>query len=134
MKKLRLLIPVVAVLLIFSLSLKGGETPQEAIAAENVEAALPDSVNTIIQTSCYGCHSTDARGDKAKSKLNFDNLNELTTIRKISALHEIAKTVEEGEMPPGKFLERFPDKALSDAQKETLANWVKAESESLLKK
>jgi hypothetical protein len=36
-------------------------------------------------------------------------------------------------MPPAKFLEKFPDKKLTDAEKKKLMDWAKNEAKSLMK-
>ena len=51
----------------------------------------------------------------------------------ISAYKDIQETIEKNEMPPKKFLEKYPDRALSEDQKKMLIEWAKKEAESLVK-
>lgn len=95
--------------------------------------SIPDDVKTIIDKSCFGCHNTDSKNDKAKEKLDLKTIESLDKSKMIHALREIAETVEEGEMPPAKFLEKFPDKKLTDAEKKKLMDWAKNEAKSLMK-
>ncbi|HRX11226.1 MAG TPA: heme-binding domain-containing protein, partial [Draconibacterium sp.] len=85
---------------------------------------IPDNVKTIIDKSCFGCHNTDSKNDKAKDKLDLKTLGDLETAKMIHALKEINEVVEKNEMPPEKFLERFPDKKLTDDEKKILMNWA----------
>lgn len=106
-------------------------------AAENPQPLkplnIPDNVKAIIDKSCFGCHNTDSKNDKAKEKLDLKTIDSLDKSKMIHALKEITETVEENEMPPAKFLEKFPDKKLSDNEKKTLMDWAKNEAKSLMK-
>jgi hypothetical protein len=51
----------------------------------------------------------------------------------IAGLKEIAEVVEENEMPPAKFLEKNPDKKLTDAEKKILMDWANSEAKALMK-
>lgn len=119
---------VLIVFLLASVSATAGDKPQP-IKPVN----MPDDIKSIIDKSCFGCHNTDSKNDKAKEKLDLKTLDSLDKSKMIHALKEISETVEEGEMPPAKFLEKFPDKALTDAEKKTLMSWAKNEAKSLMK-
>jgi uncharacterized membrane protein len=108
-----------------------------ATASENPAKAkpvdMPDDVKTIIEKSCFGCHNTDSKNDKAKEKLDLKTLGDLDTRKMIHALKEINEVVEENEMPPEKFLAKFPDKKLTDGEKKTLMDWADKQAKSLMK-
>ncbi|MFV0591225.1 MAG: heme-binding domain-containing protein [Draconibacterium sp.] len=114
----------------FSLSLFASET--EKHPSEPTEP-VPNKVHAIIEKSCIGCHNTDSRNEDAKKKLDFKTLDSLSKVKMIGAYNEIAETIEKNEMPPKKFLQRFPDKALTDAEKKILMNWTKKETKALVK-
>lgn len=101
---------------------------------ETKTPAVPDNVKAIIEKSCFGCHNTDSKNDKAKEKLDLKTFDALGKKEMIHALGEIAETVDENEMPPAKFLEKFPDKKLTDAEKKILIDWAKNEGKALMKK
>lgn len=101
---------------------------------ETKAPAIPDNVKAVIEKSCFGCHNTDSKNDKAKEKLDLKTFDALGKKEMIHALGEIAETVEENEMPPAKFLEKFPDKKLTDAEKKILIDWAKNEGKALMKK
>ncbi len=84
----------------------------------------PKKVNATIQAKCYGCHSPEAKSDKAKNKLNWDLLPEMTAAEQSQKLESIVKVLEEGKMPPAKFLEREPDKKLSAAETARMKKWA----------
>jgi len=94
---------------------------------------MPENVKAVVEKSCFGCHNTDSKNEDAKEELDFKKLGNLSIIKKIGAYKEIGEVIEEAEMPPKKFLQRFPDKALSDDEKTLLMTWSKKEAEALVK-
>lgn len=96
------------------------------------EMKMPENVKAVVEKSCFGCHNTDSRNEDAKEDLDFKTLNDLSLIKKIGTLRDIAEVVEEDEMPPKKFLERYPDRAATDEEKEMLVTWVKKEAQKLI--
>lgn len=95
---------------------------------------MPDNVKAIIENSCFGCHNTDSKNDKAKEKLDFKSMDSLELMKQIVAYKEIHEVMEKDEMPPQKFLERFPDKKVSEKDKKILMEWAKNEMEMLKSK
>jgi cytochrome c551/c552 len=94
---------------------------------------MPENVEAIVKNSCFGCHNTDSQNDKGKEALDFKTLNELPKNKKIHALREIGKVLEDNEMPPEKFLNKYPEKKLSDADKKVLMDWAAAEAKAQMK-
>ncbi len=130
MKKLYLSLSLLLAALSFSLtsSASGKEEPNEKAIQ------MSEEVKAVINNSCFGCHNTDSRNDDAKEDLDFKTWHELSTVKQLGALKDIKEVLIKNEMPPKKFLEHKPDKALSDDQKELLVVWVKEQSKSLLNK
>jgi hypothetical protein len=93
---------------------------------------FPEDIGKIIDKSCFGCHNTDSQNEDAREELDFNELDELKKVKKITTFRDIAEVVEKGEMPPEKFLERYPDKQLSDEEKAKLAEWAKKEAQKLI--
>lgn len=85
---------------------------------------IPDDVNQILEKSCFGCHNVESSNDKAKDKLMIDQLVELSKTKLIGALGDIGEVIEENEMPPEKFLAKYPDKALTDDEAKRLKEWA----------
>jgi uncharacterized membrane protein len=108
-----------------------------SIAAEKPQqlkpVTMPDDVKAIIEKSCFGCHNTDSKNEKSKEKLDFKTFDSLSTTKMIHALDKIEQALKENEMPPEKFLEKFPDKKLTDDEKKILMDWANNEAKSLMK-
>ena len=93
---------------------------------------FPADVKEILKTSCYDCHSKDASNKKGTLALNFDKWDDYKITKRISKLDAIAEVIEEGKMPPAKYLKNNADKALSDDKEELVLNWVEEEAEKLM--
>ena len=96
------------------------------------EKELPEKVKSIIDHSCFQCHNADSKNEDAREALDFKTIDELGKVKKITTLKEIAEVVEKGEMPPKKFLEKNPDKKLTEEQAKILTDWSKKEIDALL--
>ncbi len=97
------------------------------------DTKMPDNVKAVIDKSCFGCHNTQSKNEDAKEELDFKKMDGLSDMKKIGAYKNIAEVVEEGDMPPKKFLEKYPDKKLTAEEKEILVKWAKKEAEDLVK-
>jgi len=94
---------------------------------------IPDDVMAIIDNKCYGCHNNEAKNKKSKGKLNFDKFKEgYSKSKTISKLGKIAKDVHENEMPPEKFLAKYPDKSLTADESALLISWAEGQKKSLM--
>ena len=94
---------------------------------------IPDDVNQIFEKSCFGCHNVESTSDKAQKKLLIDQLTELSKAKLVSALDDIGEVLEENEMPPKKFLAKYPDKALTENEAKRLKEWANETVEELMK-
>ena len=97
------------------------------------DVEIPGHVQKIIDSKCFDCHSKSSKSLKAKTKLKFDELSELSKAKLVGKLVDITDEVEEGEMPPKSFLKKNPDKALSDEESKALVEWAKKASDELMK-
>jgi len=100
------------------------ETPSEGV--------FPEEISSIIKTSCYDCHSTANGSEKPLKALDFEKWDEYRLTKQIGLLGDIGKVLEEGKMPPGKYLENKPDRKLSEAQKQLLVDWTRQEADKLM--
>jgi len=96
--------------------------------------SIPADIQPIIQKSCFGCHNKDGKNDKAKAKLLFDQLDTLSQAKLVGTLSKITEVVKKDDMPPAKFLEKFPDKKLTSEEKQKLISWSDGESGKMMKK
>jgi len=127
MKKKNYLAGVILTLFLAAVMLSA--TKIQSTAQE--EELFPKEVNEIIQKKCFGCHNTDSRNDKAKEKLDLKTLDSLSVVKKVGTFRHIEEVINKNEMPPEKFLERFPDNALTDDDKKALLSWTQTEMEKL---
>jgi len=93
---------------------------------------FPEEVGAILTSSCFGCHNAEGRSEDAKKAVQFDLWDDYRVTKKIGILGEMEKVLEEGKMPPPRFLENNPDKKLTEAQRKLLLEWAKKESERLM--
>lgn len=85
---------------------------------------IPKKVNAIIQNKCYGCHSAEGKSQKAKDKLNWDELAALPAEQQVEKIKGIQKVLEKGSMPPEKFLEKMPEKKLTEKESAAMSKWA----------
>jgi len=105
--------------------------------------AVPADVHTILETSCYDCHSNDTEYPwyaevqpvgwwinhhvkEGKAELNFDEFASYSLRRQYRKLEEINEEVKEGEMPLSSYTLIHKNAALTESQKLAIANWVSA--------
>ena len=105
---------------------------QSFIPEPAFENGFPDEISTILKTSCYDCHTTGARSADALKAIDFLIWDDYKVTKKISTLGDICKMIEEGKMPPKKYLENKPESQLSEAQKKILCDWTKTEPDKLM--
>jgi uncharacterized membrane protein len=90
----------------------------------NPEApALPPDVKAIVQQKCYGCHNAESKNEKSKAKLDWDELESAKKSKSLATMGKITKVLEEGAMPPAKFLANKPEGKLTEAETATLMEW-----------
>lgn len=122
------------------------------VPRENPEAVapitVPDDVRMVLENSCYDCHSNltewpwysrvapvswlvykDVK--KGRDELNFSEWGEYSDRRRDHKLEEVEEKVSEGEMPLKVYLPLHPEARLSDADRQTLIEWSRAEREAV---
>eukprot|EP00764_Aduncisulcus_paluster_P010217 gnl/Carplike_NY0171/3511_a4742_403.p1 GENE.gnl/Carplike_NY0171/3511_a4742_403~~gnl/Carplike_NY0171/3511_a4742_403.p1 ORF type:complete len:130 (+),score=13.01 gnl/Carplike_NY0171/3511_a4742_403:84-473(+) len=127
MKKLKLFAGIfIASFFISTVLVASDKTPVKG------ELTMPENVKAIVDKSCFGCHNTDSRNEDAKEDLDFKTFDSLSKVKKIGVYRHIAEVLEKEEMPPKKFIERFPDKKLTEEETKILTEWVKKEAAALI--
>lgn len=104
------------------------ERPAAAVRFE-----VPENINVVLDQSCILCHNRDSENLKGKKKLNLDTLGQLKISKQISMLSRIANEIEDGEMPPEKYLKKNPDKGLSEEEEDMLIEWARTYARELAK-
>ncbi len=92
----------------------------------------PEKIKTILDNSCWGCHSEKGQSDKAKEALRWDLFGDLSKAKKVATFDAIVDVLENNEMPPKKFLENYPDAKPSHKQVKTLLKWANEEADKLM--
>lgn len=143
-----LLILVVVLVLIQFIRPKANVSTDPTPAALKAHYPLPDSVESILATACYDCHSNNSRYpwyDKVapaswlvayhikggKRHLNFDTFDDYPVKRKVKRLKDISETIEKGEMPISTYTAVHKDARLTPAQKKILMDWADGLSRSI---
>ena len=105
---------------------------EPAPAPEELDLGWPEEVMTVLERSCFDCHTSESSNVKAKSKLNFSKWEELKPTKQVGKLDGIRETIEKGDMPPKKYLEKYPDNALSEEEVKMITEWANAEMDKLM--
>jgi mono/diheme cytochrome c family protein len=106
---------------------KNGNPPQDKVVS-----LFPEDVQKVLETSCFDCHTDAASNTKAKMKLNFSKWGELSDAKKVGKMESINEVVSKGDMPPGKYVTNYPDRAPGKEQKDIISKWVTEESAKLM--
>ena len=93
---------------------------------------MPDEVSTLLESRCYGCHTTGAKSDDALKAVNFSEWANYKVSKQVAVLGDITNVVEKGKMPPEKYLKNNPEKELTDVEKKLIIDWTKEASDKLL--
>ncbi|KPL12600.1 MAG: hypothetical protein AMS26_16940 [Bacteroides sp. SM23_62] len=120
---------VLIILLIHTTLMRGNTSPPTS----EPQADFPKKVSEILTNSCYDCHTTGTKAEKAFKAMDFKKWGEYKLTKKISLLTKICEVTEGGVMPPEKYLKQHPEKALSASDIKTICNWTKKETEKLIK-
>lgn len=106
--------------------------PSPAPASQDLDLGFPEEVMTVLERSCFDCHTSESGNVKAKTKLNFSKWEELKVTKKVGELDGIKEVVSKGDMPPKKYVEKYPEKALSAEEKKMISDWASAEMDKLM--
>lgn len=103
--------------------------------------AVPDSVNIILQNSCYDCHSNNTRYPwysfiqpgawwmashikKGKADLNFSDFGSYSKRKQQSKFKAINNSVKDETMPLSSYTLMHPKAKLSGAEKKVIMDWA----------
>ncbi len=132
-KGLIFIIPVFTLVIASLIGFKPGALNEEFMPDPEDNLTIPDDIQTIIDNKCYGCHNPDSKSDKAKKKLLWDELTKLPKSKIVAKLDDIHKVLEENKMPPEKFLENYPDKALTEEESTKMKDWTQSAIDEMMK-
>lgn len=112
----------------------------------NTAYVIPSEVNQLLEVSCFDCHSDNTRYPwyasvqpvawwlnkhitEGKRHLNFSDFTSAPLFVQNHRFDEIIETVEEKEMPIASytFMGLHSEADLTDAQREMIIEWAKAQ-------
>lgn len=132
MKKILSTLIVLAGGLVF-MSFTSAEGNGTMAKSQKENIVIPSGVHAVIMKNCYMCHNLKSRGVKSKEKLNFDLLTHMALPDIVAKLQNIGDVLNNDKMPPKKFLEAHPDKAINAKDKSLLKDWAVASADSLVR-
>ena len=115
----------------------GCSSSQESVPSSTNTFSADSQVNTILQKSCYQCHSTGGSApwyaavsptylaaNSARGVLNFSDWQTYDSQKKSEALKNIEASVNGGSMPPGDYTALDHSARLTDEDKQALLKWA----------
>jgi hypothetical protein len=111
-------------------------------------AGADGEVLSLIRSACYDCHSHETRWPwyshvapvmwlvaidvkRGRSELNFSEWGTLSADRRDILLYDIREEISSGDMPPGTYVLLHAEAKLTEADKETVLDWIEKERERL---
>lgn len=105
---------------------------------------VPDSIQSILKTSCYNCHSNNTiypwynkvqpvawllqfHIEDGKSKLNFSEFGSYSKKKQKRKFKKMAHEIKEGDMPLFSYTLIHRDAKISGNKKTQLLNWINKE-------
>lgn len=109
----------------------------------------PDSVKSLVHTSCYDCHSNNTKYpwyteiqplglwmnhhiEEGKAELNFAEFAAYPAKKADHKLDEAIEEINEGEMPISAYTFIHPDAKLSIQQREAVVAWMKTTRKQII--
>ena len=148
-KKILIVLLVVFIAIQFFRPAKNINTATAA-TANNISKVfyVPDSVHSILKTSCYNCHSNNTyypwyasiqpaawwlqdHVNEGKKEVNFDEFATYSPRRQYKKFEEIIEQVKEEEMPLSSYTLIHRNAKLSKLQSATLTDWANEQQESM---
>lgn len=133
---------ILLILLILIQLIRVDQTNPESKNESNyfVVASVPTQVQSIMQESCYDCHSNQTvypwyskvapaswfmnnHIKEARGKINFSEWDKYTAEDQVKILEECIEVIEENEMPLKSYILIHPQAKLSEEEKDALLNW-----------
>ncbi|WP_373521270.1 heme-binding domain-containing protein [Aquiflexum sp.] len=100
--------------------------PKTEFISHEIAPDMPPQVKAIVEQKCYGCHNAESKNEKGKKKLDWDAFEASKRAKQIAAKGKILEVLENGDMPPAKFLENKPEGKLTEEEVATLMAWSKS--------
>ncbi|MGC2491262.1 heme-binding domain-containing protein [Candidatus Binatus sp.] len=127
----------IAWLVALAVLIAGCSSSQQSVASSTNTFSADSQVNTILQKSCYQCHSTGGSApwyaavsptylaaNSARGVLNFSDWQTYDAQKKSDALKSIEASVNGGSMPPGDYTALDHSARLTDDERQVLLKWA----------
>ena len=127
----------IAWLVALAVVIAGCSSSQQSVPTSTNAVSTDSQVNTIVQKSCYQCHSTGGTApwyaavsptylaaNSARGVLNFSDWQTYNAQKKSDALKSIEASVNGGSMPPGDYTALDHSARLTDDEKQALLKWA----------
>ncbi|MEO6548403.1 MAG: heme-binding domain-containing protein [Ferruginibacter sp.] len=142
LKRFGLVLLVVLIIIQFIRPTKNIRADSAAFANDiSTVYPVPDSIKSILKTSCYDCHSNNTvypwyanvqpvawwlndHIDEGKKELNFSEFATYKIRRQYKKLEETIELVKGNEMPLSSYTIIHRDAILSKLQKISIVNWA----------
>lgn len=109
---------------------------------------IPDDVLSILNTSCFDCHSNNSNYpwytyvqpvgwlinkdiQKGKSQLNLSDFGAYSQRRQKSKLISIQNRINDGTMPLHSYVRIHKNASISESEKKLLLDWISGVTDSL---
>ena len=111
---------------VLNISMKSLSKDESDKIRGEVKIEIPAEVQAVIDKSCVMCHNSDSKNSAAKLHVSFDKFKsgEYSVGKVVGKLNGIIEVLDEGSMPPEKFIENNPQKKLTDIDKNLLKDWA----------
>jgi len=132
--KIKNIIPRVSIIILIACFLCSFQFKQNCPAGSadvKPTPGFPEEIMKIITNSCYECHIGESQNQMAKNVLDFYKWNGYKTAKKVNLLNKIDEVITEKSMPPKKFLDKNPEKILTEEQIKLFSKWAEEESNKL---
>jgi len=129
--------PSIAWLVALAVLIAGCSSSQQSVPSSTSSLSTDSQVNTILQKSCYQCHSTGGSApwyaavsptylaaNSARGVLNFSDWQSYNAQKKSEALKNIEASVNGGSMPPGDYTALDHSARLTEDEKVLLIKWA----------
>jgi uncharacterized membrane protein len=127
----------IAWLVALAVLIAGCSSSQQSVPSSTNTVSTDSQVNTILQKSCYQCHSTGGSApwyaavsptylaaNSARGVLNFSVWQTYDAQKQSEALKNIEASVNGGSMPPGDYTALDHSARLTDDEKQALLRWA----------
>ncbi|MBA2248810.1 MAG: heme-binding domain-containing protein [Chitinophagaceae bacterium] len=148
----KILLAILIVLVAIQFIQPGKNNSNEILPTDiSKQFSIPESVQAVLKTSCYDCHSNNTRYPwysfiqpgawwmashikNGKADLNFSEFGSYSTHKQQSKLKSIANTINDGSMPLSAYTIIHNTAKLSKENKALVIDWATKMKDSLSQK